>query len=121
MPCRAAWPADQLANVEAVTVGTANGVRTWLQDGWIERDRLQDASPALVDSTPTCGWSGSVRVPGNETPQWWGKAPEGKANGIKQDLSAPDDTAEDARVMGEAASEPCREGSANHWSTRHKM
>ncbi|MFC9755252.1 RNAseH domain-containing protein [Streptomyces sp. NPDC056921] len=79
---------------------------TWLQDGRIERDRLQDGLAPARRLDPDLRM---VRVRAgarNETPQWWGKAPEGTANGIQQGLWVPEDAAEDARVFFSTTAKP---------------
>ncbi|MER6128188.1 RNaseH domain-containing protein [Streptomyces sp. NPDC001795] len=71
-----------------------------------ERDRLQDRLAPARRLDPDLRL---VRVRAgsrNETPQWWGKAPEGKANGIQQGLWAPEGTAEDARVFFRTTAKP---------------
>ncbi|MCX4735342.1 DUF3962 domain-containing protein [Streptomyces sp. NBC_01363] len=79
---------------------------TWLQDGRIERDRLQDGLAPARRLDPDLRM---VRVRAgarNETPQWWGRAPEGKANGIQQGLWVPEDAAEDGRVFFSTTAKP---------------
>ncbi|MGW2082486.1 RNaseH domain-containing protein [Streptomyces sp. NPDC001939] len=48
----------------------------------------------------------------NEPPQWWGRAPEGKARGIQQGLWVPEDAAEDARVSLSTTAKPVQ---FKHW------
>jgi hypothetical protein len=79
---------------------------TWLQDGRIERDRLQDGLAPARRLDPDLRL---VRVRAgarNETPQWWGKAQKGKPNGIQQGLWVPEGAAEDARVFFSTTAKP---------------
>lgn len=79
---------------------------TWLQDGRTERDRLQDGFAPARRLDPDLRLIRVRAGSRNETPQWWAKAPEGKANGIQQGLWAPEDASDDARVFFSTMAKP---------------
>ncbi|MFI9323530.1 pPIWI_RE module domain-containing protein [Kitasatospora aureofaciens] len=79
---------------------------TWLQDGRVERDRIQDGLAPARHLDPDLRL---VRVRAGargETPQWWGLAKGGKPNGIQQGVWQPDEAPDGARVFNSTTAKP---------------
>ncbi|MGW3074004.1 RNaseH domain-containing protein [Kitasatospora sp. NPDC001132] len=79
---------------------------TWLQDGRVERDRIQDGFAPARHLDPDLRL---VRVRAGargETPQWWGLANGGKPNGIQQGVWQPDEAPDGARVFNSTTAKP---------------
>lgn len=79
---------------------------TWLQDGRVEQDRVQDGVAPARRLDPDLRMIRVRAGARNETPQWWGKAQKDKPNGIQQGLWVPEGAAEDARVFFSTTAKP---------------